>query len=79
MVSAPKLPEDLIATSPYVYTRFHGEDEWYRYPYSEEELCKWADRIGGLDVTSVFCYFNNDYNADAARNSRQLRKMLSDA
>ena len=79
MVSAPKLPEDLIATSPYVYITFHGIDEWYRCLYSEEELRKWEDRIGDLDVTSVFCHFNNDYNANAARNSRQLREMLSDA
>ena len=43
------------------------------------------DCIGGrieirdLDVPNIFCYFNNDYEANATKNSQQLKEMLSEA
>lgn len=75
-VSAPKLPQDLVATSRNAYIRFHGGDDWYSYLYSLGELKEWADKIKMLKVKNVFCYFNNDYNANAAKNSRQLKELL---
>lgn len=75
-VSAPELPQDLVATSRNAYVRFHGRDDWYRYLYSEEELREWSERIQVLDVERVFCYFNNDYQAHAVKNCLQLKGLL---
>ncbi|MEN4018464.1 MAG: DUF72 domain-containing protein [Methanobacterium sp.] len=76
-VSSPELPEDIITTSDTVYMRFHGiGSEKYRYFYSKEELKGWADKIRKLDVEDVFCYFNNDYNANAPQNCIMLKEIL---
>ncbi|NIR88110.1 DUF72 domain-containing protein [Candidatus Bathyarchaeota archaeon] len=75
-VSAPDLPPDLEATSHNAYIRFHGRKNWYRYLYSKEELQEWAERIRSLEVENVFCYFNNDYQANAVKNCQQLKKNL---
>jgi len=58
--------------------RFHGKaDEWYKYEYSEEELQAWAKTIRRLDARRVFVYFNNDYEANAARNCLRLQELLN--
>lgn len=77
-ISAPNLPEDLLATTDNAYIRFHGkkEEDWYRYLYSKEELEDWGEKIKGLKVKKVFCYFNNDYQANAIKNCKQLKKIL---
>lgn len=75
-ISAPDLPDDLVVTSNNAYVRFHGRNNWYQDLYSKEELQKWAEKIRGLEVENVFCYFNNDYRANAVRNCRQLKAML---
>lgn len=75
-VSAPDLPQDLVTTSHNAYVRFHGRNHWYRYLYSKEELQEWAEKIRRLEVKNVFCYFNNDYQANAVKNCQQLEKIL---
>lgn len=75
-ISAPNLPQDLVATSHNAYVRFHGRNDWYRYLYSKGELQKWAEKIQRLEVKNVFCYFNNDYQANAVTNCQQLRENL---
>ena len=77
-VSSPDLPDDLIVTSNIAYVRFHGiGDKKYRYLYSEEELKGWADKIKKSDFNDVFCYFNNDYNANAPKNAEMLRNLIN--
>jgi uncharacterized protein YecE (DUF72 family) len=77
-VSSPDLPEDLITTFPVVYVRFHGMGaEKYRYIYPKEELKEWAVKIKNSDVKYVFCYFNNDYNANAPKNAEMLQEMIN--
>jgi uncharacterized protein YecE (DUF72 family) len=75
-VSAPDLPQVVVATSPNAYVRFHGKNYWYHYLYSKEELQKWAEKIRRLKAKNVFCYFNNDYQANAVSNCQQLRENL---
>jgi uncharacterized protein YecE (DUF72 family) len=76
-VSAPNLPQDLVATSQNAYVRFHGKNEsWYTHLYSQEEMQDWAKRIRKLEVNRVFCYFNNDYQANAVTNCLQLKEAL---
>jgi uncharacterized protein YecE (DUF72 family) len=76
-VSAPDLPRDLVATSRNAYVRFHGtSDKSYMHLYSNEELKAWSERIQKLKADKVFCYFNNDYQANAVTNCLQLKELL---
>jgi len=78
-VSSPDLPEDIIVTSNIAYIRFHGKngnDERYRYLYSKKELNEWAEKIKESKAREVFCYFNNDYNANATKNALVLKDIL---
>ncbi len=75
-VSASELPETLVKTSPTVYMRFHGRDGLYQQNYSYDELMDWARKIKASKAQSVFCYFNNDFNANAPRNCLTLRELL---
>jgi uncharacterized protein YecE (DUF72 family) len=77
-VSAYEFPDDLITTSDDIYIRFHGVmPERYRYFYSYEELKDWAGKIDSLNKKDVYCYFNNDYNANAPKNCQMLQSILN--
>jgi len=75
--SGPRLPDELIKTADDIYIRFHGVKQWYRYNYTNEELCVWAKRIEESDAKTVWAYFNNDRNGYAIRNARALSRLLS--
>jgi uncharacterized protein YecE (DUF72 family) len=74
--SAPKLPDVLIKTADDIYVRFHGKDRWYRHDYTKAELFEWKQRIETSGAKRVWVYFNNDYEAYATKNARQLARML---
>lgn len=74
--SGPKLPDDLIKTADDIYIRFHGVERWYRYLYSEEELKNWAEKIKKSKAKNIWIYFNNDFDTNAIKNSKQLAKYL---
>jgi uncharacterized protein YecE (DUF72 family) len=76
--SAPKLPDELIVTTEEVYVRFHGLTKWYRHDYSPEALSLWVDRIRASGCKRVWAYFNNDYEAHAIKNARELIRQLKD-
>ncbi|MGZ7118614.1 MAG: DUF72 domain-containing protein [Methanobacterium sp.] len=70
-------PEELMITSDIGYVRFHGKgQERYRYNYSDEELKKWAGKMKKSGLKNIFCYFNNDYNANAPKNCMTLKGIL---
>lgn len=76
-VSSHDLPDDLITAASIVYVRFHGKGTLkYQYTYSAEELNEWADKLKESCSKHVFCYFNNDYNANAPENCKMLREMI---
>lgn len=75
-VSASELPEKLVETGYDVYVRFHGKDGLYQHFYPEEELKDWAKKIKQANARRVFCYFNNDVNANAVKNCLTLKKLL---
>jgi uncharacterized protein YecE (DUF72 family) len=75
-VSASELPERLVNTGSTIYVRFHGKNGWYQHFYPDETLKQWAEKIKQQNTRKVFCYFNNDYNANAVRNSLTLKKLL---
>ena len=68
----------LVATSDFVYVRFHGSEGLYSSFYSEEELSQWAKRIARLtkDVKVSYIYFNNDTQAFAVKNAITLENYL---
>lgn len=77
-ISYPRYPEDWTVTAPFAYVRLHGVTQAYDYCYSRTELEQIASRIRDLpgEVQEVFVYFNNDTNAYAPNNARQLQTIL---
>lgn len=61
-------------TADFVYLRFHGVETLFNYEYSTDQLKTWAKRIKGwlAKGLDVFAYFNNDVDAFAVKNARQL-------
>ncbi len=78
-VSHPRLPETIHATTDFLYLRFHGKGrDLYRYDYSRDELQDWAKALKPhLKKRLLYAFFNNDYNANAARNAASFRDILS--
>lgn len=74
--SAPRLPDKLVKTHEEIYIRFHGRTKWYRHDYSKEELAVWVERIRDSGCKAVWCYFNNDRDASAIKNARELIRQL---
>ncbi|HEX3716515.1 MAG TPA: DUF72 domain-containing protein [Verrucomicrobiae bacterium] len=77
--SAPNLPDELIAASDEVYIRFHGLTKWYRHNYSPAELAVWVERIKASGCKRVWAYFNNDRDAYAIKNAKELTRQLKRA
>jgi uncharacterized protein YecE (DUF72 family) len=77
--SAPKLPDELIATTDEVYIRFHGLTKWYRHNYTKEALAVWVERIRASGCQRVWAYFNNDREAHAIKNAKEFTKQLKRA
>jgi len=79
LADMPKLDFPCWITSDFTYVRFHGRPQLYRSLYTKKTLQQWSDWLGrqlsaGRDV---FVYFNNDFDAHAVHNARQLRQMLT--
>jgi uncharacterized protein YecE (DUF72 family) len=78
MADWPDFIADLPLTAGFVYLRRHGRGGNYAACYSPEELSTDAGRIrsyleGGRDV---HIYFNNDAQAFAPQNARELAQLL---
>jgi uncharacterized protein YecE (DUF72 family) len=75
---APQRPyQTLDATTDWRYIRFHHGTRGRRGNYSPSELEAWAARIDGWGAQGdVYVYFNNDWEAFAVRNARDLRRRL---
>jgi len=61
-------------TADFVYLRLHGIEQKYNYRYSEEELKEWVSEINQWQKKQldVFVYFNNDVDAFAVSNAKEL-------
>jgi uncharacterized protein YecE (DUF72 family) len=71
-------PSTNIVTAAFVFIRMHGSRPTYGSLYSIEELKKEAERINGYleNGLDVYVYFNNDAQAFAVDNARELREIL---
>ncbi|MFO7880020.1 MAG: DUF72 domain-containing protein [Bacteroidales bacterium] len=80
MLSSPgDMPEKVIATGTTAYLRLHGKEEWYNYKYSKQELGNWKMRLNKLkEVRDLFICFNNDQQAFAPQNAREMMAMYED-
>lgn len=67
-------------TSEVIYIRFHGPEGSYYNKYSHKEIKIWAKKIYDWydDNLDIYVYFNNDAQARAIENARELRKELTD-
>jgi len=75
--SHPMLPDAVVATAPTLYYRFHGVPDLYRSPYSEEflrSIKEAAQQQPGVE--EAYLYFNNDIDASAIGNARQMLAMV---
>lgn len=65
-------------TADFAYIRFHGPSKLYASKYTEEDMHIWAGKVQEFAKEyDVYCYFNNDTNAYAIENARQLESYLS--
>src|SRR3989454_11805673 len=73
-------PPDLHVTSAMAYLRWHGhgQDPWYNYRYSEEELKSWVPRVQQVasQAETVYGFFNNHFHGYAPENCIDILRML---
>ena len=75
--SHPQLPDAVAATAPVLYYRFHGVPDLYRSPYDEGFLHRVTNEIKAQPaVQEAYVYFNNDIDASAIGNARQMLVMV---
>ncbi len=72
----PGFRTPVVATSDFVYMRFHGSQRLYGGCYSDEELEDWAQKIMVLKTGVVYAYFNNDIEGFAIRNALTFRHLI---
>lgn len=81
VMSGPRLPCVLRATTDFVYVRMHGPDTatMYAGSYTADDLRWWAERIREWRAQDrrVLVYFNNDGHGHAVRNALDLRAELN--
>ncbi len=78
IADAPKFPKEEVITANFVYLRFHGAEALYASKYSDQQLESWSQKIRGWlrQGLDVYAYFNNDFNAYAVENARQLKALV---
>jgi uncharacterized protein YecE (DUF72 family) len=67
-------------TSNVAYIRLHGRTSWYAYEYSFQELREIAEFVENVvkpGVTTVYIFFNNDFEGHAPKNALSLSEMLT--
>jgi uncharacterized protein YecE (DUF72 family) len=75
--SHPHLPDEVVATTDFLYYRFHGTPELYKSPYSEEFLRRIASEVQAApQVKQAYVYFNNDIDASAIGNAKQMQALV---
>ncbi len=80
IVDEPLLPPDVHLTADFSYIRWHGRgnEPWYDYQYSEEELRAWVPKVEKIAEASdpVYGFFNNHFHGYAPENALQVLEML---
>src|SRR5205823_2251493 len=72
-MSHPTLPDDIIQNTPVIYYRFHGVPNLYSSPYSIDDLQDVVNTVKqNTNAQQGWFYFNNDVNAYAINNAKQM-------
>ena len=80
VVDEPLLPADVHITADFGYFRWHGhgQEPWYDYRYTQEELQAWVPKVqeaaGKSEV--IYGFFNNHFHGYAPENCLQILEML---
>jgi uncharacterized protein YecE (DUF72 family) len=75
--SHPQLPDEVVANANVLYYRFHGVPELYKSPYSEDYLRQVVAQVEATQqVQEAYLYFNNDIDASAIGNARQMQELV---
>jgi len=76
-MSHPLLPANVIQTTSVLYYRMHGVPELYKSPYKKSALKKVINEIKASGkIKKAFIYFNNDIDASAIKNTKEMIKMV---
>ena len=79
-VDEPLLPPEMHLTADFAYFRWHGHGEniWFDYRYSKDELEPWVPKVEEATGKGkkVYGYFNNHYHGYAPENCLQLMEQL---
>ena len=80
IVDEPLLPPDVHVTADFAYIRWHGHgnNPWYNYHYTDEQLEAWRPKIEEVrsSTSKVFGYFNNHFHGYAVENALKVLQML---
>jgi len=80
IVDEPLLPPEVHIPADFAYFRWHGHGEniWFDYRYTQEELEPWVQKVEqtAVKVKKVYGYFNNHYHGYAPENCLQLIERL---
>lgn len=65
-------------TADFMYIRFHGPEGKYQGRYQKNVIEKWGKQIKDWNKKdkTVYAYFNNDYQAHAIYNAKELKTLL---
>lgn len=75
-MSHPDLPKNIIANTPTLYYRLHGEQNLYSSNYEIPHLEKLYLEIKSKDIVDeAFIFFNNDIHTYAAYHAQSLNKI----
>jgi uncharacterized protein YecE (DUF72 family) len=79
-VDEPLLPPEVHLTSDFAYFRWHGrgENPWFDYRYSKDELEVWVPKVeeASRKVKKIVGYFNNHFHGYAPENCLYLIERL---
>lgn len=79
-VDEPLLPPEVHLTADFAYFRWHGKGEnpWFDYRYSKEELEAWVPKVEETSqkVKKIVGYFNNHFHGYAPENCLFLIEKL---
>ncbi len=74
-MSHPTLPKDIIANTPFLYYRLHGETQLYASNYEDQQLQFFVDEISkNKQLKTAFIFFNNDIHTFAVFNAQKMRQ-----
>jgi uncharacterized protein YecE (DUF72 family) len=77
-MSHPLLPREIIRNTRILYYRMHGVPQLYRSSYKKSTLKKIINEIEASGkIKKAFIYFNNDVDASAIKNAKEMIKMVS--